>query len=139
MKIGLEGYPFYKKSHRGPYVFMKRLSESIHKQNLSLLRITLLPFYDIGLFKVTSKNKYNLPFMMRIDGIYIDKNNTKGVSDVLNKNNFDLVEQAIGVIFISNYSKKIVEKLHKEINVPNIVIHNAVNKRLGLCQLLVVA
>lgn len=127
IKIAIEGYPFKQDVHQGPEVFLKRLSESIKKQGLATQRQTTKSFYDIALFKIRSKSEYDRPFILRVDGIYYDINNTLGDSDIMNSPIFKSIDEASGVVFISEFCKESVEKFHKKILKPNIVIHNAVD------------
>jgi len=124
MKIAIEKYPFVFSEKIGPYIFLKRLSKSL-KIKYDITNI-LNPFYDIGLFTSTSKSIYNKPYVLRIGGVYFDKNNT--IQDTVSSNQkiFNSINNSIGVIFVSEFTKKLVLKLYKEFNKKNIVINNAV-------------
>jgi glycosyltransferase involved in cell wall biosynthesis len=127
LKIAVEGYPFWGSVHGGPDVFVRRLTESIISQKLAKIGLTKFPFYDIALFKVTSKSLYNRPFVLRVDGIYFDTKNTVGNTEKLNADIFSSIDKSDGVIFISEFSKKMVEKFHKKILKPTVIIHNTVD------------
>lgn len=130
LKIAIKGYPFNDSIHSGPYVFMRRLAESILSQRLAKVRSTKFPFYDIALFAATSKNIYNKPFVLRVDGIYFDTKNTVGNTEKLNARIFSPIDNSDGVIFISEFSKKMVEKFHGKILKPHTIIHNAVDTNM---------
>ena len=127
LRIAIDGYPFGNKAHGGSDVFVRRLTESIISQKLAKIGRTKFPFYDIALFKVNSKSLYNRPFVLRVDGIYFDTKNTVGNTEKLNAGIFSSIDKSDGVIFISEFSKKMVEKFHRKILKPNVVIHNTVD------------
>ena len=89
-----------------------------------------MPFYDVALFATTNKSIYNKPYVLRLDGIYIDKLNTIKNSEIENKKIFDSIKNSSGVIFNSQYSKKIVETLYQKIDKPNTIIANGVDQSL---------
>lgn len=126
MKLAIDYYPLLSLYHSGPKVFLKRLADSIRKQNLAKVYSPFLPFYDIALFSVYNKSYYKKKYILRVDGIYFDKLNTFGDTKILNHQIFDSIDQADGLIFISEFSKKIVEKFYGNLNKPYTVIHNSV-------------
>ncbi len=126
MKLAVDYYPFLSFYHSGPKVFLKRLVDSIKKNKLASIHSPFLPFYDIGLFSVYNKSIFNKKFALRVDGIYFDKKNTFGKTTLLNKDIFDSIDKSEGVIFISDFSRKIVEKFNGNFNKPFIVVHNKV-------------
>ena len=130
LKIAIEGYPFKRVSCLGPEVFMHRLSDSIVNQKLAIVRRTILPFYDIALFKITSKSKYKKPFVLRVDGIYFDNKNTIGDSDKMNYDIFSSIKMSNGVIFISDFCRKLVETFNGKVSKSFVIIHNSVDIKL---------
>jgi glycosyltransferase involved in cell wall biosynthesis len=130
LKIAIEGYPFKKVSYFGPEIFMHRLSDSIVNQKLAIVRRTILPFYDIALFKITSKSKYKKPFVLRVDGIYFDNKNTIGDSDKMNSDIFSSIKMSNGVIFISDFCRKLVETFNGKVSKSFVIIHNSVDIKL---------
>ena len=146
MLIGIENFYLNRLSKQGPYIFLSRLVETIKKENLCNLTSLFDPRADFKLYLIKKKKDifFNKDFFLRVDGLYLDKFNRKFQSDKLNNEIFNSIDKAKGLIFISHYSKKIVEKMHKKIINPNIIIHNSVDtsqflnkgenlrKRLGL-------
>ena len=126
MKLALDYYPFLKFYHSGPKVFLNRLSNSMYKNKLCKITTPFLPFFDIGLYSVYEKNFFKKKYVLRVDGIYFDKNNTFGNTKNLNKKIFNSIDNSSGVIFISEFSKQMVESFHGKINKPNTIIHNSV-------------
>jgi glycosyltransferase involved in cell wall biosynthesis len=128
IRIAIEGFPFRYSLRGGPMIFLSRLAGSIERQKLALLTTFKWPFYDIALFKISSKSKFNKPYVLRIDGLFIDKNNTKFDSQKMNQETFASIEKASGLIFNSGYCQKIVEKLYgKKIDKPSEVIFTGVD------------
>ncbi len=126
MKLAIDYYPFLNFYHAGPKVFLHRLSQSIIKNNFCKIHSPYLPFHDIALYSVYHKNFFNKKFVLRVDGIYFDKKNTAGDTIKLNKKIFDSINRATGVIFISDFSKKMVEKFYGKLLIPHTTIHNKV-------------
>ena len=132
MKIGIENYPFIKFSNIGPKVFLSRLAKNIKKNNLAEIKSSIFPFYDIGLFSVLAKNYYKIPFVLRFDGLYIDKKNTVGNSVLLNNLLLDKSKKSCGIIFQSNFCKNLYEKFFDKPNVSHKVILNRIPKDFNL-------
>ena len=126
MKIGIDSFLFDNKVHDGPKIFLKRLKDSIIKNKLADVTNIYHPFYDIGIFSVIDKNYFNKNYILRVDGIYIDLFDYVGDSKKLNNKIFNKISGSKGVVFISEFSKKIVEKFYKKKIVNSTIIHNKV-------------
>jgi len=126
MKLAIEWVPFLQYSHKGPKVFLSRLADSIRRQKLCRVRSPFTPYYDIALFAYSNKSLFQRPYVIRVDGIFFDVNNTVGNSDALNRTIFQGIENASGVVFVSEFSRNIVEKFYKKPSVPTTIIHNKV-------------
>lgn len=126
MKIGIDSFLFNNKVHDGPKIFLKRLKDSIEKNKLATVTNTYHPFYDIGIFSVIDKNYFNKNYILRVDGIYIDLFDYVGNSEKLNNKIFHKISCSKGVVFISEFSKKIVEKFYKKKITNSTIIHNKV-------------
>ena len=115
------------KSHGGPHVFMNRLVRSIEKQDLAIPVSRIYQPYDAALFMVYKRRQLlPRPFVLRVDGIYIDKQNTVGNSKILNERIFRSIEKSSGVVFISEYSRQVTKAFHGSTGPANVVINNAV-------------
>ena len=114
MRVAINSYPFNKYFHDGPKVFLDRLADSIINQKLAKITSNYSPNYDVALFSVTKKFSFFKPYFLRVDGIYFDKLNSKTGTELENKKIFTSIEGAHGIIFISEFCKKIVEKFHKQ-------------------------
>ena len=127
IKLGIKSYPFLNFYHDGPTVFMNRLTRSFKKQNLFKIRSIFLPNYDIGLFAVTKGDIFNIPYFLRLDGLYIDKYNTRVNTKSENSKIFKSIDNAKALIYQSTYCKNIAEYLYPgKITKPSIIINNGV-------------
>tara|TARA_Y100000768_G_scaffold292087_1_gene226033 strand:- start:841 stop:1842 length:1002 start_codon:yes stop_codon:yes gene_type:complete len=126
MKLAIDYYPLLKYYHAGPKVFLNRLKDSIIKQNLCNVKTPFLPFFDIALFSVYKKNFYKKNYVIRVDGIYFDNKNVAGETKILNDQIIDSIKKSVGIIYISDFSKKMVHNFFGNFNLPEIVIHNKV-------------
>lgn len=127
IRLGIKSYPFLNFYHNGPKVFMSRLSKTFIKNNSFKIRPVFLPNYDVALFTVTKGDYYNKPYFLRLDGLYIDKDDTIINSRSENKKIFNSIKNAKGLIFQSNYCKQITDKFYPENrNIKSVVINNGV-------------
>jgi glycosyltransferase involved in cell wall biosynthesis len=65
--------------------------------------------------------------VLRNGGIYFDSQNTVGDSDTLNTPIFASIDRAAGMVFISDFARRLVEAFYRPLTIPYTVIHNAVN------------
>lgn len=128
MKISITNYPFYKysifkkKFNGGPYIFLRRLSDSLEENyNLKIKPFFLFPDYTIylGGKKIRKKN-----YILRLDGVNID------IKDEQRKEKNKIISENIyyssGIIFHSEFSKKIHEKYFDLSEKKYKIIHNGV-------------
>ena len=124
MKIAIEKYPFFLNEKIGPYIFLERLSKELKKK--TKLTNKFDPFYNFALFANTNKSFYDKPYFIRIGGIFFDNNNTITDTFASNKKIFDSIDKSNGTIFISEFTKNLVKKFHKNFDKKSIVINNSV-------------
>ena len=125
MKIAIEKYPFIFNEKIGPYIFLERISKQFKNKGINLTN-KFDPFYDFAIFANTNKSIYKKPYFLRIGGIFFDKKNTAINTFEANKKIFESIDNSIGTIFISEFTKNLVKKFHKNLKVPNVVINNSV-------------
>lgn len=127
MRVYFGGMRSLAASHGGPNVFMNRLYSSIQRQELADLTQSLLSLYQLAFFVINQRRQL-IPrkFVLRADGLYIDKKNTVGNSDHMNRKIFASMRRSSGVVFVSEYSKKINQALNGPIQKPYTIIRNAV-------------
>jgi glycosyltransferase involved in cell wall biosynthesis len=130
MRLAIEPLSTFRRKQIASKFFLNNIKKKIQLKKNHIITTHYLPFYDIALFATTDKSFYNKPFILRLDGIYIDKHNTIKDSNFENKKIFNSIEKSSGIIFNSNFSKKIVEKFYKKIDKPNIVISNGIDHSL---------
>ena len=129
IKIALDNYPFFFSRNIGPNIFLKRLATELKKHNCNIQN-KYNPFYDLGLFAIYNKSIFNKPYVIRIGGIYFDKKNTATNTESENKKIFSGIKKSTGVIFISEFTKKLTESFYGKILQPNVVINNSVPTKL---------
>ncbi|MDA8687848.1 glycosyltransferase family 4 protein, partial [bacterium] len=78
----------------------------------------------IGLYSSVTRSIFDFPYILRIDGIYYDKKNTYGENQKLNEKIYKSIEKASGIIFQSEFSKKLVESHFGKINNKTTIILN---------------
>ncbi len=128
MNISIDSYPFFKSPKIGPLIFLNRLSKQIRENNKNIkLYSKFNPFYDIGIFSTLDKSFYNKPFILRLDGLFIDQLNTKYNSRHENQKIYNSAKKSAGIIFVSQYCKDIFESLFGKLNKPNKIINNGVS------------
>ena len=126
MKLAIDFHPFLNFYHAGPKVFLNRLRKSIIRQNICKIKTPYFPFYDIALYSVYEKNFFYKKYVLRVDGIYFDKNDTAGNTKLLNNKIFKSISKSCGIVYISKFSKEMVHKFYGKIDIPETVIHNKV-------------
>ena len=125
MKIAIEKYPFIFNKKIGPYIFLERISKQFKNKNINLTN-KFDPFYDFSIFANTNKSIYKKPYFLRIGGIFFDNKNTVINTVKANEEIFESIDNSIGTIFISEFTKNLVKKFHKNLKVPYVVINNSV-------------
>jgi glycosyltransferase involved in cell wall biosynthesis len=130
MKLAIENLSLFSSKQIASKVFLNNLKKTLKDYYKCNFTNYYMPFYDIALFATTNKSVFNKPFILRLDGIYIDKLNTIKNSDAENDKIFDSIKKSSGVIFNSSYSKNIVEKFYKKIEKPTAVIYNGIDQTI---------
>ena len=98
------GFPSLKKDI-GPKIFLRRLKENIEQKKLGRICHFLNPIHDIDIFTSVARNYYGKPYVLRIDGIYLDEKDLSGGHHSRNKAIFRSIKRAAGVIFQSRFNK----------------------------------
>jgi len=110
--------------HNGPKIFLSRLKRAVKKNKMAKTCHFLNPFHDIGLYSSVARNIYNKPYVVRIDGIYFDNMKIAGNNEEKNKPIFESIKNANGIIFQSEFDKKLIESFYGKIEKHNIIINN---------------
>jgi glycosyltransferase involved in cell wall biosynthesis len=127
MKICIDSYPFLTKPKIGPKIFLNRLSDCLSKnfKDVSIYP-RFNPFYEIALFSTINKSLFKKPYVVRLDGLFIDKQNTNYDSILENEKIVSSTNYSSGVIFVSKYCKEIYEHLFGKLKKPHTIINNGV-------------
>ncbi len=120
------GFPRLKKV-QGPKIFLSRLKREIEQQALAKTSSFLLPFFDVGIFTSIARSYYGKPYILRLDGIYFDKKETRGSNIKKNKPIFESIDKAAGVIYQSEFNKKLIEIFKGNQKEPFCIIPNGVD------------
>jgi glycosyltransferase involved in cell wall biosynthesis len=118
------------KENAGPKIFLRRLKRTVKKNKMAKTCHFLNPFHDIGLYNSIARNFYNKPYIVRIDGIYFDNMEIAGNNEEKNKPIFEAIKKANGIIFQSEFDKKLIKSFYGDINKQNTIINNGVEKNL---------
>lgn len=121
----LLGFPSLTKPE-GPKIFLSRLKESIEQQKLARATHYLNPLHDVSLFTSVARPYYRKPYILRLDGIYMDSLETLGSNKEKNAPIMNAIKNAKGLIFQSEYSKRIIEYHFGKINKAFEVIPNGI-------------
>ncbi|MDA9230046.1 glycosyltransferase family 4 protein, partial [Amylibacter sp.] len=127
IKIGVQKR---KNLSRGPANFFQRLIDAINENEYAKIVGTKNVLQDILLVNSVANRINFKQHVVRIDGIYFDKNEQSGKNETLNKRIFKTIETAKGVIFQSNFSKNLVEAHYGDINIPKVTIINGAPLRV---------
>jgi glycosyltransferase involved in cell wall biosynthesis len=126
MKIGVEGYS-KDYEHLGPAISVFRMMTIVQEMGLGEIEAVHCWKNDINLFKITAPRWYWTPYILRLDGIYYDKNNTLGDSNLLNAPIFKSAKRAKALFFISEFSRQLLFNFYKPLDKPSVVIHNSID------------
>ena len=106
----------------GPSIFGHRLKIALIKKGWHWDRFMprLSYLFSAGFFRPFCVN------VLRLNGLYIDSQNTIGDSDKLNRPIFQAYTKADGIIFQSEFSRLLFKKFVGDPKCPHTVIHNGV-------------
>ncbi len=114
----------------GPQRFYNRLIQSIKNDNNVKLFNVLNPFHNISLQIINGKRYWGKPFILRLDGIYIDKYNTVGNTNELNNRILKSAKNSSGVVFNCKFSKNIFFKKFDKENINNKIIYTGTDNKI---------
>lgn len=128
IRIAFEDFTNFKKASEGPKISLQRLCDELRKFGEFKIVSRFNPFYHFSIHNLTIKPHYKHSFkILRVDGIYFDLLNTQGETNTLNRPLFKSIDEADAIIFISEFSKKLVEVFHCKIEKPHVILHNSVD------------
>jgi len=86
----------------GPSTFLKRLRQSIEKQDIANTSYFYNPFTDINIYANITRNPWNKPYIFRVDGITFDTLLPAEETNRRNQPIFNGIDHAAGIIFKQN-------------------------------------
>ena len=98
-------------ANAGPSNFLKQLKAAISKNKISKTSFFINPFTDINLYSNAVRNPWNRPYVYRVDGIGHDKSKSEDYLTTVNDEIVEGINNAVGVVFQSEFSKKLVENI----------------------------
>ena len=123
LRLGLPGTG----KPEGPKIFLSRLKESVERQGIARTTHFLNPLHDVSLFVSVARDYIRKPYVLRLDGIYIDARDTCGPNEQLNAPIKQAIGGAKGLIYQSAYNKRIIEYHLGASDIPSVVIPNGAN------------
>lgn len=113
-----------KKLTGGGGSFLLNLASVYKNSGHAQIVSSLNPFQNIGLYSSVVKGLPYKPYVLRMDGIYFDKDEVMGPNSELNKKIYRSIGHANGIIFQSNFSKQLIEYHYGPVSCPSVVINN---------------
>jgi len=111
----------------GPSNFLKKLNNALSKNKICRISYFINPFTDCNIYANKVRNPWNRPYVFRIDGIGHDQSKTQEFSEALNNQISYGINNAIGVVYQTEYSKKLSYNLLDINDKKNTVILNGTN------------
>lgn len=126
MRVGFS----FNKSKGGPANFMNNLKRSWDRQGLVKTSYYVNPLNDCNIYANLAKLTWYKPFYFRIDGIFYD---ILGNHEIGEKSNQSILHGAMkskGVIFQSQFSKTLFEKILEYVPPVQTIIHNGTDLKI---------
>lgn len=117
----------FNRAKGGPANFMNNLKESWEKQGIVKTSMYFNPLNDCNIFANLPKLTWLNKFFFRIDGIIYDIMADPKLKQIENNNILRGAKEAQGVIFQSEFSKKIFETILGFVPYCQTIIHNGTN------------
>lgn len=111
----------------GPSLFMRRLRASVRRQGLAGVSFFPDPFTDVNVCANVVRNPWGKPYVFRVDGIYFDRGRPPAENAARNRPIFEGIDGAAGLVFQSEFARRLVERFHRVPGTPSEVIGNGVD------------
>ena len=95
----------------GPAYFLKKLRNALERENLAKTSLFLNPFTDCNIYANIVRNPWKRPYFFRVDGIGFDVSKSNEHIHNMNSKIIDGINNSIGVIYQTKFSKKLSEKI----------------------------
>jgi glycosyltransferase involved in cell wall biosynthesis len=126
-RVGFSGFNPSSRSQNGPVVSLNRLARSMQEQGLVQARPASAWRNDLNVYVVQAPRITLKPFVLRVDGIAFDSANTLGDTDRLNAPTFRSIRASRGLMYVSDFSRQLVEHFDAVPEQPYVVLHNSVD------------
>jgi len=111
----------------GPSTFLKRLRQSIEKQDIANTSYFYNPFTDINIYANITRNPWNKPYIFRVDGITFDTLLPAEETNRRNQPIFNGIDHAARIIFQAEFCLNLVSAFHGKPTAPYTIINNGVD------------
>jgi glycosyltransferase involved in cell wall biosynthesis len=105
---------------------MRRLRSSVEREGLAGTSAFFDPRVDVNLFSNIARNPLGKPYVFRVDGIYFDLAETSGPNAALNRDVYEGVRGARGLIIQSEFDRRLLAAFHP-VDKPYRVVNNGVD------------
>lgn len=114
-------------ANAGPSNFLNRLRKSIAQNNLAKTSYFFDPFTNCNIYSNKVRNPWNKPYIFRVDGIGYDTSQTDEHLNAMNGLITKGINEAIGLVYQTEHSKKMAETFLKIKQIKSTVIVNGTN------------
>lgn len=111
----------------GPSNFLKKLNNTLFQNKICKTSYFVNPFTDCNIYSNKIRNPWQRPYVYRVDGIGHDTSRTDDYLTIINNQIIDGINKAIGVVYQSEFSKKLTETNLNIKPIRNTVILNGTN------------
>jgi glycosyltransferase involved in cell wall biosynthesis len=120
----------FNRANGGPSNFLKNLKKSLKNENISNTSYYINPFTSCNIYANVVRNPWNRPYFFRVDGVGFDKCKSQEEMDSLNSSILSGIKNAKGVIYQSEFSKKLAEKTLGYVTDKSTTIINGTNQEI---------
>lgn len=123
LKIGFS----FNFANGGPSNFLKNLRKALMQNKICKTSYFINPFTDCNVYSNKVRNPWNKPYIYRVDGIGYDTSRTNEHLTAVNDLIIDGINNAIGLVYQTEHSKKMVDSFLNIKPKKNTVIINGTN------------
>jgi|GEM_PF-1398181 len=120
----------FNRANAGPSNFMNNLKSSLEIKNISKTSFFINPFTSCNIYSNQIRNPWMKPYFFRVDGVGFDISKTEEETKILNNTLKDGIKNSRGVIYQSEFSKKLAEKTLGYKPEKSTIIINGTNQKI---------
>lgn len=117
----------FNRANGGPSNFLKNLKQALKNNNLSQVSYFVNPFTSFNIYANKVRNPWKKPYFFRVDGVGFDNSQTEEHTMTMNADIVKGINEARGVIYQSEYSKKLCEQILQVKPIHSTIIINGTN------------